>query len=55
MFDKKVILGIGIGIVICSMIMILTPREDISKFEIEKRARDMGMIYKDEVKALYDN
>ena len=41
--------------VICSMIMILTPKKDISEYEIEKRARDMGMIYKDDVKALYDD
>jgi hypothetical protein len=53
LLDKKVILGLGIGFIICGLLMIAMPRPQISNVEVEKRARDMGMVYPDDVKALY--
>lgn len=42
--------GIGIGIIISTTIMLLLGFQKISDVEVEKRAYDLGMIYKDECK-----
>jgi hypothetical protein len=51
--DRKVILGIGIGFIIAALLILIVPKPQISEDELIKRARDRGMIFKDEVKALY--
>lgn len=55
MLDKKTILGIGIGFVISAVLLMSMPQNKISKSEIEKMARGMGMVYPNEIKALYDD
>lgn len=52
--DKKVIMGIGIGVIITSILVIAAPSPAPSKDVVEKMAKDMGMIYKDEIKAMYN-
>ncbi|MBE6065286.1 hypothetical protein [Clostridium cochlearium] len=53
--DRKLLLGIGIGIVmgITSMIGVKI-NYNLSDYEIEKRARSMGMKYPEEVKVIID-
>jgi hypothetical protein len=48
-------LGIGIGLVLASLIMMAITPGTVQKSEVEKKARALGMVYPDEVKALYDN
>ncbi|MGN0144417.1 MAG: hypothetical protein ACI398_05495 [Clostridium sp.] len=52
--DKKILLGVGIGLII-GVICMLTYKSSIalSDSEIEKKARDMGMIYKSEQKSFF--
>ncbi|MDI0266989.1 flagellar protein [Clostridioides difficile] len=52
MFDKKVLLGIGIGILISTLCIMLFSNNDMSKAEIEKKARELGMKYASEMKVL---
>ncbi|MCC0683533.1 flagellar protein [Clostridioides sp. ZZV15-6383] len=52
LFDKKVLLGIGIGILISTLCMMLFSNNDMSKAEIEKKARALGMKYASEMKVL---
>ncbi len=54
--DKKVILGIGIGIIIGVVFMIGYSRNKrtMSDYEIEERARELGMIYENEVKSVFE-
>lgn len=54
LLDGKVILGIGIGLVLASMLFIFYHPAKISESQIINMARDRGMIFKDEVKALYN-
>ncbi|HBM81484.1 MAG TPA: flagellar protein [Clostridiaceae bacterium] len=54
LFDSRVILGVGIGFIISAVIFMVIPKKNISKIEVEKKARAMGMIYQSEVKALYN-
>lgn len=51
--NRKFLLGIGIGMVISALLMLAVPPSEMSSADIEKAARDMGMIYKDEVKAMF--
>lgn len=51
--DRKVLLGIGIGLLICSLLLMAFPGYQVSKDKIETLARDMGMIYPDEAKAMF--
>lgn len=53
MLDRKVILGIGIGFIISALLMMAMPQTKISNDQVERMARDMGMVYPDDVKALY--
>jgi len=48
------VLGIGIGFVIASIIMISSPDPKISETELIKLAKERGMVFPDEVKVLYD-
>lgn len=52
--DGRTILGIGIGLIIASMFFIFYPHPKISESQIIQMARDRGMVFKDEVKALYN-
>lgn len=45
-------MGIGIGLMIMSLIIILFPSMFFSDYEVEKKAREMGMKYPDEIRAL---
>ena len=48
-------MGIGIGILFTLLFLNSFSSSDLSPLEIETRARAMGMIYKDEIKAISDN
>ncbi|KPU44709.1 hypothetical protein OXPF_17950 [Oxobacter pfennigii] len=52
--DKKVILGMGIGFVLASLIMMAAPKPKISDDELIRLAREKGMVFQDEIKALYN-
>lgn len=54
--DKKIILGIGIGIIIGVICMIgySARTKTMSDYEIEQRAREMGMIYQSEAKSVFE-
>ena len=51
--DKRICLGIGIGIVLGVIFMFgYEYKVSLSDSQIEEKARDLGMIYKNESKAL---
>ena len=51
--DKRICLGIGIGIVLGVICMFgYKYTVSLSDSQIEEKARDLGMIYKNESKAL---
>ncbi|MBL4937974.1 hypothetical protein JK636_19880 [Clostridium sp. YIM B02515] len=51
--DRKVLLGIGIGIIISTVIMSSVKfNNNISSTEIEKRAKALGMDYPSEFKVI---
>ncbi|WP_123053514.1 hypothetical protein [Clostridium sp. JN-1] len=53
--DRKLLIGIGIGIIMATFIMIGTKvNYQMSKTQIEDKARGMGMIYPEEVKVIND-
>ena len=53
--DRKVLIGIGIGIIIGTSVMIMSDRQQsLSKAKVEEKAREYGMIYRDEVKVIFD-
>lgn len=52
--DGRIILGIGIGLTIASMFLIFSPAKKVSESQIIQMAKDRGMVFKDEVKALYN-
>lgn len=54
MSDGRIILGIGIGLVAASIILISSPAKKVSDAQIIQMARDRGMVFEDEVKALYN-
>ncbi|MGL4739314.1 MAG: hypothetical protein ACRC41_00705 [Sarcina sp.] len=55
MSDRKILLGIGIGILIGSFSMIFAEQKvEISKSKIEKNARNYGMHYENECKVIFD-
>lgn len=45
-------MGIGIGIFITCLLLLPFYSKGLSPAEIEIRARDMGMIYTDEIRAI---
>lgn len=47
-------MGIGIGLIIATVLLLPFHERKISATEIESKARDLGMIYIDEIKALPD-
>lgn len=48
-------MGIGIGMVITCIILFPFYQREPSSGEIEAKARDMGMIYEDEARAIPQN
>lgn len=54
LFDKKVLLGIGIGLIIGTIVMGFYQFSiGISDSQIEERARKMGMHFDNECKAIF--
>lgn len=47
--DRRVALGLGIGLVVASLLMLATAEGKVSREEIERRARELGMVYREEV------
>ena len=53
--DRKVLMSIGIGIFIGTSVMLMSDRQQaLSKAKVEEKAREYGMIYRDEVKVIFD-
>jgi hypothetical protein len=53
LFDKKVLLGVGIGIIAATSLMMSNYNQpNISRGEIEQKARSYGMEYPDESRVL---
>lgn len=51
--DRKVLLGVGVGMIIGTTIMINAKiRVNLSQYQIEMKAREYGMEYKDEYKVI---
>jgi len=50
--DGRFFIGLGIGLIIGVILMMSIPEKELSPMEIEMRARAMGMVYEDEIKAL---
>lgn len=48
-------IGLGIGILLCTIVLYLYAKPRMSDFYIEKKARSMGMVYPEEVKAYFEN
>ncbi|MDD6772250.1 hypothetical protein [Inconstantimicrobium porci] len=49
------LIGIGIGIIIGTSVMFMSDRQHaLSKAKVEEKAREYGMIYRDEVKVIFD-
>ncbi|SMB82277.1 hypothetical protein SAMN00017405_0908 [Desulfonispora thiosulfatigenes DSM 11270] len=47
---SQIIFGIGLGFFLAGMILTLSNYQSLDKVEIEKLARDQGMIYPGEIK-----
>jgi len=45
---------VGIGLVIASLVMLALPKPKLSEADIIRMARERGMIFEDEIKALYE-
>lgn len=53
--DNRFILGLGIGILISAFLLSFNPNKNVSKLDVEKKARNMGMMYPEEIKAFFNN
>ncbi|RBP46745.1 hypothetical protein [Garciella nitratireducens] len=49
------ILGMGVGIVLTCVLLFPFYKKEPSPAEIEKKARNMGMIYEDEIRGFPQN
>lgn len=52
--DRKILIGIGIGMIITSILMTTFGYNNISNDKIEEKARALGMHYEDECKVLFE-
>lgn len=53
--DRKILIGIGIGMIMSTFIMAGVKIDyEMSKSQIEDKARGMGMVYSEEVKVIND-
>ncbi len=51
--DNKILMGIGIGLILGVILMFnYHYKNSLSDYEIEQRARELGMVYENEVKAI---
>jgi len=51
--DNKILMGIGIGLILGVIFMFnYQYNNSLSDYEIEERARELGMIYENEQKAI---
>lgn len=53
--DGRFLIGMGIGIIIACILLIPASKGEPSAMDIETRARAMGMVYEDEIKAISNN
>lgn len=53
--DGRFILGIGLGIILACILLSPFYGKKLSAMEIEARARSMGMVYEDEIRAISGN
>ncbi len=44
-------MGLGIGLIVAVLLMTFFTNVGLSDYELEKRARDLGMMYPEEIKA----
>lgn len=54
LLDKKFVLGLGIGIILSAILMTAFTPNNITKYEIERKAQELGMMYPDEIKAFFN-
>ncbi|MCR3921381.1 MAG: hypothetical protein NUK65_02550 [Firmicutes bacterium] len=47
-------MGIGLGLTVASLLIILSSPEEMSHFQIEQKAREMGMVYKNDILIIRD-
>lgn len=45
------ILGLGMGLIVAVVLMTGFAKDGISNYELEEKARDLGMVYPQEMKA----
>ncbi|HHY81534.1 MAG TPA: hypothetical protein GX505_02515 [Clostridiales bacterium] len=50
--DGRFLMGLGAGIIIACILMLPFMKREPSAMEIETRARAMGMVYEDEIRAI---
>lgn len=51
----KVLLGFGLGLFVASLLFMVFKPGRLSDFQIEQRARQMGMVYKNEIVIINEN
>lgn len=52
--DKNFLLGLGTGLIVSTLVLYSYGPINLSKATIEKKAREMGMKYPDEIKAYFE-
>jgi len=52
LLDGRLLVGLGVGIIIATILLSAAPKKGLSPMEIEVRARAMGMVYEDEIRAI---
>ncbi len=54
--DRRILLGVGIGLILGVILMIgYKTTIGLSDSKIEERARDLGMIYRSEQKSMFNS
>ena len=53
--DGRFLIGVGIGLLLACVLLRPYSRKELSMAEIEARARSMGMVYEEEIRALPGN
>lgn len=48
-------LGLSIGIIFATVLMLTYSPKNIPKYKIEQMARELGMKYPDEIKSFFNN
>ncbi len=52
LFEPTAIMGIGLGMMMTCIVIMIFKNSIYSDYEIEKKARELGMKYPDEIRAL---